>query len=607
MGRLTPLLQNLSQSYTLEGLEVLSGTLDIPWDFLSGDTLPKRALSLLKYADKHGKMTDLVAQGRKDFGHLDWQVPPQPQPGDAADIDDDAGVAIHIGDTSGTVNIGNVANVKNNSGNVAVGNRNVIQIGSLNVPRWLVIALPLLLVAGIAVTLAGTARVFTITQPTPTPVVGSQRMTGAFNVAVAQFAGRDAAGKQTIQPLSGELSQWVYASLKEQLKDMDAQVWHDSLPLAEKGRAIGIITGTTPAERWVTAQKLADEINAQIIVYGDLGQTTDSATFAPEIFVASSAFSPTLEAEASEVAGQHRMGTPVEVPLPPSAETRLQVANQLKSRALFVRGLIYDLSGSHDLALEDFQAAKRTWQEEPGKGKEALDFFLGREALFLLRKPDKALAAFGSEANALDAAEAGFRAAIDANPPYPLGNWGLGTVLLKRVEPIVDKGELSAEEYVTVTAALDQALILYDTALNSVDAQAQPALAAKIRLSKANALRLYGLAGLLKPDPAVAEQRLNAALDELDIATPALQTEPARTRANIQWVRGTTRFYQAVLLDDQGKAEASKAALQSAKQDLAACVELGNDPANKFDKTLIDYVSTNCGPNLERVNAALAP
>ncbi len=144
MGRLTPLHENLIASYTLDELAVLCGTLDIPFEHLRGETLPARAWSLIQYADRHGKLPELVAQCRQDFPHRHWQVPPPRQPGEPDDDDQPAGVQVKVEGVSGSVNIGGIAEVRNNTGQVVVGGRNVVQIGSLNVPRWLVIALPLL-------------------------------------------------------------------------------------------------------------------------------------------------------------------------------------------------------------------------------------------------------------------------------------------------------------------------------------------------------------------------------------------------------------------------------------------------------------------------------
>lgn len=615
MGRLTLLHDNLVASYTLDELAVLCGSLDIPFEHLRGETLPARAWSLLQYADRHDRLPALVAQCARDFPNRDWQVPPPRRPGEPDDdVLPDGGVQIKVEGVSGTVSIGGIAEVRNNTGQVAVGGKNVIQIGSLNVPRWLAIALPLLLVAVLVVAGVGTVGVLSVTTPTPTPVIGPARMSGAFNIAVAQIPETDIDGRQTRTADGDRVSEWMFDSLRTALKDTTAaQIWHDSLPLAEKGAVIGIITGTTPAERQESARALAERIGAHLVIYGNLKKSGNMAELEPEFYVATAAASLKRESEAEDIVGSNRLGAPVGIPLPLKGDIGLGVSASLESRAIFVRGLLFDLIGLHDKALEAFRRIRGAWTADDERA--VLNFFLGREALFLLRNPDKAQTIFGSTAQALEDARAGFDAATKLNPTLPLGFWGLGTALLKRAEPVItsDTVDVAGPEFAAAEADLAQAIEAYTAALTKINVERQPALAGKIRTSLANAHRLAGFADLVKVDldPAnagKADAHFVEALALANSAFPLIDARDARSMANAFFVRGVTQFNMGLarklLAED---AAGGNALLEKAKADFEACLQQFDDPQSKLvlDQTLKDYRETNCAPALADVTEAL--
>jgi tetratricopeptide (TPR) repeat protein len=608
MGRLTDLRKTLETRYTLESLEVLCADIDVPWESLSGDTLPKRALSLLRYLDKQNRLPDLIVQAQKDFPDAQWTLPPPLIPGEADSDDDlpDGGVNVRVGDVggSGQVNIGGVAQVKNNTGNVAVGSRNVIQIGSLNVPRWLVIAVPVLIVAGLIIAGLGTARVFTVTQPTPTPVIGPARMSGTFNIAVAQFPETDIDGRQTQTADGDRVSQWVFDSLNAALKETSAaQLWHDSLPLAEKGATIGIITGTTPAERQDAAKDLADRIGAHLVIYGNLKKSGNQAELEPEFYIATAATSLQRESEAEDIVGSNRLGAPVGIQLPLKGDIGLGVGASLESRATFVRGLLFDLIGLHDNALKDFQSIQGKWTTDDERA--LLNFFLGREALFIFRNDDKAKAAFGTPEAALDEAERSFTASIQGSPDYALGNWGLGTTLLRRAEIA-----LRAETIPTQTAALlDQAIGRYETAIQNTPAAEQPLLVGKMKTSLANAHSLKGQLELVEGRFPEAEALFKTALAEVDEAFALIGATQPRHTAIAHWVRGATLLRQGVMqkfeLQDPATGQPT---LEKAKAEFEACLNTFDDPQGKrvLDQTLNDFHTNNCKPDLEHAVNAIA-
>ena len=96
------------------------------------------------------------------------------------------------------------AQIGEDARNIVVG-KNVIQIGTLQVPFYLaaIIAAGVLIIAGIAL--------FNALWPLLQPVA---RMSGQFNIAVAQFSEIDANGRERQTDNGLTLSRWVYDALK---------------------------------------------------------------------------------------------------------------------------------------------------------------------------------------------------------------------------------------------------------------------------------------------------------------------------------------------------------------------------------------------------------
>jgi len=428
-------------------------------------------------------------------------------------------------------------------------------------------------------------------------------MSGTFNIAVAQFPETDIDGRQTQTDDGNRVGQWVFDSLNAALKETSAaQLWHDSLPLAEKGAPIGIITGTTPAERQDAAKDLADRIGAHLVIYGNLKKSGNQAELEPEFYIATAATSLQRESEAEDIVGSNRLGAPVGIQLPLKGDIGLGVGASLESRAIFVRGLLFDLIGLHDNALKDFQSIQGKWTTDDERA--LLNFFLGREALFIFRNDDKARAVFGSPETALNEAERSFTAAIQGNPNYALGNWGLGTALLRRAEIA-----LRAETIPTQTAELlDQAIARYETAVQNTPAAEQPLLLGKMKTSLANAHSLKGQLELVEGRFPEAEALFKTALAEVDEAAALIGASQPRHTAIAHWVRGATLLRQGIMhkfeLQDPATGQPT---LEKAKAEFEACLNTFDDPQGKrvLDQTLNDFHTNNCAPDLDQAVSAI--
>ena len=183
------------------------------------------------------------------------------------------------------------AQVGEGAQNVAVG-KNIIQIGSIQVPRWLAFAVLGLLAIGVVVggvtsyigsnTQKDTQAALTILQSTstptatptvtptplptstPTPTPTPQRMNGDFNLVVGQFGQTDSQGNVVASELGTELSLWLARRLNRELTSEDVHanlgevlVWNDDLNRLPGNPLIGVIhteeecgqTGERPQSR----------------------------------------------------------------------------------------------------------------------------------------------------------------------------------------------------------------------------------------------------------------------------------------------------------------------------------------------------------------------
>ena len=75
MGRLSDLHQELTQAYNAEEFKGLCFDLDVPYDSLTGDTLPTRVAALLRYLDARDRLPELVTKVSQDFPKQTWQLP----------------------------------------------------------------------------------------------------------------------------------------------------------------------------------------------------------------------------------------------------------------------------------------------------------------------------------------------------------------------------------------------------------------------------------------------------------------------------------------------------------------------------------------------------
>ncbi len=295
---------------------------------------------------------------------------------------------------------------------IVAGDKSVIKIGTLVVPTVPLLALLLVVVAALAFLAFN--------------FLGPRKMSGRFNVVVADFGQLGPNGAVERSDTGRQLSTWVFQELQTQNESYPEgngiQIWHDSLPLTEKLASIGLISGATPAERAGTAAALAKKIGADVLIYGHM-ETAERPLFTLEFYVSSR-----LRGETDTTIGRYRLGQPLPVPAnfdPNDVLAREALAAPLVTRteALFwlILGLKEDLLGRSAQALtilRQAEAALSDWKEQ-GEGKETLYFFIGRSALFLNRDVE---------------AKQALEKALAINPDYARARIALGSVTYKRAQ-----------------------------------------------------------------------------------------------------------------------------------------------------------------------------
>ncbi len=186
-------------------------------------------------------------------------------------------------------------------------------------------------------------------------------MEGKFNIAVAEFKQignsrydteiAEAAAQRLFSFLDG---QYVQSSFKK------VQVSHDK---------IGIIADATEAKT------LADRINADLVIYGEVTILGDEATMTPRFYVAESS-----QPNVREVGGQHQLAAPIRFSVinlldPENPEL---TAGQVRAETLieFTKALVYLASDDMQLATDAInQSIKYGEAQRNLEGKEVLYLF----------------------------------------------------------------------------------------------------------------------------------------------------------------------------------------------------------------------------------------
>ena len=219
-----------------------------------------------------------------------------------------------------------------------------------------------------------------------------RRMTGDFNIAVAEFSPKGDSGE--IAPI---VSQRIFSFLDGQYllsSFQDVQVEHDK---------IGIISGAEEAAA------LARKINAHLVIYGDVTVISDQVLITPQFYVVE-----LHQTDVGEVNGEHKLAAPISLPvkdlIEPSSEV-LKVMEQNTAILIeFTKALVYLAAGKPgDLTLAKESINKAITEAE------SYDDFIGKEVIYLFASD------IARRQGNLDDAQKQLDEALDLNKNYGRG------------------------------------------------------------------------------------------------------------------------------------------------------------------------------------------
>lgn len=184
------------------------------------------------------------------------------------------------------------------------------------------------------------------------------RMSGAFNIAVAEFGLVAADGRAAAQPgQAGQItSGWVANKLRNELSsDPNLLVWQDGDALRRLNVTIGHMAGSTAAERTTAAQAAARRLNADMLVFGNIDTRTSPAQLVLEFWMA-----PQAGYEFQDLQGPYQAGTPIEIvdPTHPGIQAQPEINRQASTLAWLALGLTRMRFGQSSEGLQSFRKAE---------------------------------------------------------------------------------------------------------------------------------------------------------------------------------------------------------------------------------------------------------
>ncbi len=451
--------------------------------------------------------------------------------------------------------------------------------------------LPVLAVAGMAAAallvvslLAWIAFQVTPSSQPPPP------MTGAFNIAVAEFGQIDPASGQAQPSTAGQaLSRWLFDALQRELSAQLGQT-----PLAGQielrhDATTPLVRGATADERAAAAAELARSINAHVVVYGYVTPGGSADDLQIELYV-----SPQASAdEMGGLVGNYALGRAL--PLPPNLDignprANIVVSNQvgLRSRILLwlTLGLTQDLLGEHVRALATFQQAEQALSDwSDADGKELLYYFQGRQHLFLRQ---------------LDEARSALERALALNPSFARASIALGGVSAFEANQIEDSAARLGPD-----GLLTQAIDAQRRGLALAEAQNDGYTGAVARTALAQSLGVlcisqFNVSLLAEAGAACAE----AAAQANEAITFLETTQEQRLLAQAWLAQGLAHYGRNFVAAAAGDTAAAKVETEAAIAAFEQCISLGD--VAFFDQTLRERVIDQaCQPNLSAARGRL--
>lgn len=275
-----------------------------------------------------------------------------------------------------------------------------------------------------------------------------EKMKAILRVGVAGFAIDGAVENDTLgNDIAQELAINIDRILTQLNYEFSHEVWGPD--------RIGQIQGDTREKRAASAQEIAAQYNAAIVIYGAIDATSPTWFVTPEFYISGQSF-----IDALEVTGQYELGAPFVIPGNGDNASRIVLSSELAGRAQplteLIVGLAFYATRNFERAFQEFKSLEesQTWPDDMG-GKQVLYLLLGNTSL---RQED------------LETAELYYRQSIEADANYSRAYAGLGNLyFLQSLVPVTDSDNLQALDPEMITQSID-------AYLKARNASNQPAL-----------------------------------------------------------------------------------------------------------------------------------
>lgn len=355
-------------------------------------------------------------------------------------------------------------------------------------------------------------------------------MPDGFNIAVAQFAMRDATGQLPLAPASQEVSDWLFEAITKEVNLLPSPIRVN----LRGPKDIKYIPGDDSSTRAANAAQVAKQHNATIVIYGVVNAGQGDYSVEPEFFISGESFS-----YGSEVAGPNRLGRPVAYKPPLNTPGTLANVNEkLYARAQALRylvaGLAYLYVDKYDDAWASFKQAQaiESWQDS--EGKEVIYLLIGAARLRSYDQETDTDRRVQTLAEASDA----FAQAYRLDPGYARSYLGLGTVALQQAtlsEPVdAEKLETAVGYYMAARNAPERPPLAY------VDVKASYGLGEIHRLGYE-----YGIRGYSGDEAQRLFKEVIAAYDATQ--SPDLLRLAGSAHAALGWLAGNTEDWPTML------------------------------------------------------------
>lgn len=415
-------------------------------------------------------------------------------------------------------------------------------------------------------------------------VFAPRKMTGTFNIAVAEFGEISADGVIRASKTGQQMSAWALDYLRNDLKDTPSlQLWPEEGGLFNRAR-VPLVTAET-------AEKTASQINASLLLYGYIDRRETPPRLALKFWVA-----PQAKYRFEDIQGRYGLGPPIRIAdlENPGPGIQGELGRQSSALAWVALGLAQEQLGQNRDALGFFQEAV-----ESAPDSALAQFFVGRAFLFLSDLQSRERETYWQSA------ETAFQAAIGLDPRHARAYIGLGGVYFKRGASLLDAALATGQPPNPQAAQwAAKALAAYQQALdlNPDSAEYGNPVREVAQLALGNAYRLKGAIAIAEDDSDAGDESIQKAIGLLEPLVLFFEDSARQHESHRRYLAqayeylGLAYQWQGALLE---RKQAYDEALEAYQKSLAAfdgCIAQAENALDLVIQT--DIVENRCQPYL---------